>query len=373
MLICGDCSARNKDGERFCSNCGAYLVWQQAPAEAEEQRPMPARTSTGPGTSIGPGSGSDVTTAQLPIVPGPPDTRPAVTIPGNVGVTATRDATDQGAPLDERQPGKAGGHFTLEDTTPPPRDESPQFPGGLICRRCGAGNKTDVNFCRQCGASLKEAAPAPPVPPWWRQIFSRSKPPALPAGTRPRWRKQRRFPAGAVSVLTVLGLFVGVAFLGRQVITAAVLRGVDEIWEAPAAVQNPGAFSSLEGRGAELAFDGSVRSWASKDAAQPGVDYLEAGFSTPLRLTYVTITSVSSGGDQDPATERRPVKVEIVAFGANGDQTSLTVKLNDSGTSPQSFYVGADQTSTVKLTILESTPPEGGRVSVAEVQFAGRR
>ena len=92
-----------------------------------------------------------------------------------------------------------------------------------------------------------------------------------------------------------------------------------------------------------------------------------------MRLTYVTITSVSSGGDQDPATERRPVKVEIVAFGATGDQTSLTVKLNDSGTSPQSFYVGADQTSTVKLTILESTPPEGGRVSVAEVQFAGRR
>ena len=395
MLICGDCSARNNDGERFCSNCGAYLVWQRTPAEAEEQRPV----ATGSGTSPGP----DVTTAQLPIVPGPSDTRRTgssvtasrdlrdsgrsggvtsgahmadnarLNAPESTGVRATGDAANHGAGLEERQPGKEGDLVPPKARPHPPHDEPTQFPGGLICRRCGAGNKPEVHFCRQCGASLQEAAPAPPPPPWWRQIFSRTKPPALPAGTRPRWRKQRRFPTGAVSVLAVLGLFGGVAYLGRDVMAAAVMRVVDEIWEKPISVQTTNASSFEPGRGAELAFDGTVRSWASDGPAQAGVDYLEAGFSTPFRLTYVVITGAASGADQGTAKERMPVKVEIVAVRADGTQDSLTVELSDSVSGPQSFYFGADQTSTVKLTILESTPPEGGRVSVAEVQFAGRR
>ena len=365
MLICGDCSARNDDGERFCNNCGAYLVWQRVPDVADEKRPL--RTDPGPSRS------PDVTTAQLPIVSGPADPRPAVQTPTNTGMTATRDAADAGAGVEERQPGKAGIRVPAK-TVPLSLDEEPeQYPGGVICRRCGAGNRPEANFCRQCGASLGDAVVAPPVPPWWRQILGRTKAPALPAGSRPGRRKQRRFPAGAVSVLTVLGLFGGVAYAGRDVVVAAVLRGVDEILENPAAVQNPDASDFEPGRGPERAFDGSVRSWASAGAARPGVDYLQAGFSTPLRLTYVVITSVARDGDQDPDKERRPVKVEIVAGQGDGDQATLTVELSDSGFGAQSFYFGADQVSTVKLRILESAGPEGARVSVADVQFAGRR
>ncbi|WP_223987716.1 hypothetical protein [Arthrobacter sp. NicSoilB8] len=176
-----------------------------------------------------------------------------------------------------------------------------------------------------------------------------------------------------MSFLTVLGLFCGVAYVGRDVIAASVTRVVDEIWEKPISVQNPQASSAERGRGAERAFDGSVRSWASEGPANGGVDYLEAGFGVPFRLTYVVITSVASGSDQDPAKERRPVKVEIVAIRSDGAQASLTVELSDSVSGPQSFYFGADQTSAVKLRILESAGPEGGHVSVADVQFAGRR
>ena len=365
VLICGDCSARNNDGERFCNNCGAYLVWQRVPDAADEKRPL----STDPGPNRSP----DVPTAQLPIVSGPPDPRPAVNIPENIGMTATRDATDRGAGLEERQPGKAGVRVPSKTTPLALDDEPTEYPGGVICRRCGAGNEREVTFCRQCGASLREAVAAPPVPPWWRQILSRTKAPALPAGSRPSQRKHRRFPARTASVLTVLGLFGGVAFVGRDVIAAAVLRGLDEIWEKSVAVQNSDASDFEPGRGPERAFDGSVRSWASAGAAQPGVDYLQAGFGTPLRLTYVVITPVARDGDQNPDKERRPVKVEIVAARGDGDPSTLTVELSDSGFGAQSFYFGADQISTVKLRILESAGPVGARVSVADVQFAGRR
>ncbi|CAH0132307.1 hypothetical protein SRABI26_00259 [Arthrobacter sp. Bi26] len=395
MLICGDCSARNNDGERFCSNCGAYLVWQRTPAEAEEPRPMP----TGSSTNLDP----DVTTAQLPIVPGPSDTRHAaspvtasrdlrnsvpsggaksgahvagnarVGAPESIGGTATGDAATHGAGLQERQPGKEGDHAPYKATPQAPHDEPPQFPGGLICRRCGAGNKPDVHFCRQCGAGLEETAPAPPLPPWWQQILGRTKPPALPAGTRPRWRIQRRFPVGAVSLLTVLGLFCGVAYLGRGVIAAAMTRVVDEISEEKITVQDKDASSSKPGRGADLAFDGSERSWASRGPAQAGVDYLKAGFGPPFRLTYVVIFCAASGVDQDPGKEQKPVKAEIVAVRGDGARASLTVDLSGCESGPKNFYFGADQTSTVMLRILDSAGPTDGPVSVEEVQFFGRR
>ncbi|MDQ0821171.1 ribosomal protein L40E [Arthrobacter sp. V4I6] len=394
MLICGDCNARNNDGEQFCSNCGAYLVWQQTPAEAEEKRPT---RTTGSGTGRSP----EVTTAQLPIVYGPPGTpargpsvtgsgdrqspvqpdgptpgppitgRARVSAPGSFGATATANAQPHGEVLEERQPRQAAGRPPREPEPHPRRDEAPRSPGGLTCRRCGADNKPEGSFCRQCGASLKEAVVVP-VPPWWRQLLGRSKPAALPAGTRPQWRKQKRFPAGAVSVLTVLGLFGGVAYLGRHVITAAVMRAVDEIWEKPVSARTMKALNFAPGREPELALDGSaVRSWASNGADDAGVAYLEADFDTPFRLTYVIINGGASSVKQDFDKERRPAKVEIIAARDDGSRSSLTVDLSDVS-APQNFYFGADQITTVRLNILESKGPAGARVSVAEVQFAGR-
>ena len=344
MLICGDCSARNNDGERFCSNCGAYLVWQRTPAEAEEQRPMPARSSTSRGSG-----GPDVTTAQLPIVPGPPDTRPAASPVNASGTYGTpprpadrsrwatwrappvwgsrerrrhgdRGRRDTGAALEERQPGKEGGHVPHEAAPHPPHNEPPQFPGGLICRRCGAGNKPDVNFCRQCGASLKEAAPAPPHsavvaadPQPHEASRAAGRNPAQMAETAALPRGGRFAPHGVGAICRRRLPWPGGDHRGRDC-AAWTKSGRHHSRPEPKKRRAP-----KPGRGAELAFDGSVRSWASEGPAQRRRStILEAGFSTPLRLTYVVITSVASGGDHDPATERRPVKVEIVAFRANG-------------------------------------------------------
>jgi hypothetical protein len=164
-------------------------------------------------------------------------------------------------------------------------------------------------------------------------------------------------------------LFAGVAYFGRDVIAASVMRAVDEIRENPMTAQTKNASPSTEGRGADLAFDGTVRSWASDGPFEPGAEYLEAGFDQPFRLTYVVLTCVAP---QDSVAEQRPTKVEIIATRADGHQASLTVVIPD-GDGSKNFYFGADQISAVRLNILETSGPAVAPVSVAEVQFAGWR
>ncbi|WP_211879948.1 NADase-type glycan-binding domain-containing protein [Pseudarthrobacter albicanus] len=253
----------------------------------------------------------------------------------------------------------------------PPQDEPRPLPGELICGRCGAGNKPDRNFCRRCAASLTEAAVVP-NPPWWRRLLSRRQRPALPAGTRPKRRNQRRFPTGAVSFLAVSGLFGGVAYLGRDVIAAAVVRVQDELLDAEVLAQSMKATSQAPGRGPELAIDHtSDRSWAAAVPGNVGAE-LEAGFDKPFRLTYVVISGGASNVPEVFAKERWPVRVQITVIRPDGGQASRTVDLKDVST-PQSIYIGADQVSAVKISILESKGPPEAPVAVAEVQFAGRR
>jgi ribosomal protein L40E len=400
VLICGDCNARNNDGERFCSNCGAYLVWQQTHADAEDK---------GPERTTAAGRGPAVTTAQLPVIaepsrataPGPggaareqPTTAPAnptqatqvrpdappsaapnagkarISASDSFGAAAAAYPPAQ-ADLGERQPRQAAGRPRQDPETQPRRSEVQQIPGGLTCRRCGADNKPEGSFCRQCGASLKEVAVVP-VPPWWRQLLGRTTPAALPAGSRPQWRKQRRLSTGTVSLLTVMAMFAGAAFLGRDVIVAAVLRAVDEIMEKPIPAQNMTASNFAPERNPDLARDGSaVHSWASNGPGDAGGAYLEARFDAPFRLTYVVIDGGASSLRQDFEKERRPAKVEIIATRDDGSRSTLTVDLTDVSSS-QNFYVGADRVTTVRLNILETKGPPGARVSVAEVRFAGR-
>jgi ribosomal protein L40E len=361
VLTCGDCNARNNDGERFCSNCGAYLVWQQAPADAEEKRPTWTAAA---------GRSPAVTTAQLPVVAEPAGAPPAASAPATFGATKSANPAP-GAVMEERQPRQAGGRPPREPEPGPRRDEAQQVPGGLACRRCGADNKPDGSFCRQCGASLKETAVIP-VPPWWQQLLGRTKPAALPAGTRPQWRKQRRVSAGTVSLVTVMGLFAGAAYVGRDVIVAAVLRAVDEILEKPIPAQKMTASNFAPGRDPDRARDGSaVDSWASDGPGDARGAYLEASFDRSFRLTYVVIDGGASSVREDFDKERRPAKVEIIAFRNDGSQPTLTVDLADVSAS-QYFYFGADGVTNVRLNILETKGPPGARVSVAEVRFAGR-
>lgn len=392
MLICGECSARNNDGENFCAKCGAYLVWQRAPAAPEpvpEPRPGPA-----------------VTTVPLPIIAAPeipapkvsaPDVRPRATpeavpgpavagprnhrtpeahLPGGSAGEA-REKTGSGhaaAPAVLRRDGpaevKPGQRVVPDPAQPPPRDEPAPVTGAVICSRCGAGNPPARNFCRRCAAGLREAPVARPAAPWWRRFLSHPRGPALPAGTRPKLRKARRFPTHLASFLAVLGLFGGTAYLGQEEMAAAVSRVQDELKDEEKFAQEMNAPNSVPERGPALAMDRfSNRSWAVADAGSAGAE-LTAVFGHPFRLTYVVISAGASDNHEVFKKERRPAKVEIIATHPDGEKTTRTVELDDKPI-PQSFYVGVDQVSAVTLKILTSWGPEKEPLSVAEVQFAG--
>ncbi|MCU1566717.1 MAG: hypothetical protein JWQ56_1654 [Pseudarthrobacter sp.] len=392
MLICGDCSARNNDGESFCSNCGAYLVWQ---GEQGETRPSATEK---PGADPGPA----MKTVLLPKLPPPPDhapSHPSVHGPGSKQGPAPRAGKDASRPFpvprvtlmaggsrEEDAPGavKAGkpavpvtdgstGPGEVKPgkrTTPPPAaahppgNEEPPAPGELICGRCGTGNKPDRNFCRRCAASLKEAAVVPP-PPWWRRLASKRAKPALPAGSRPK-RRRRRFPVRLVSFLAVLGVLGGAAYAGKDGIAGGVERVQDILFSGNERAIKATASSSRPDRGAELAIDTfKITSWAAGVTGNTADQYLDITFEREIRLTYIYVT----GG---PDSERRPRSVEIIALQADGERPIKTFALMDVP-ARQDFYVGADRVSSVRFKILESSGPAEAPVAVAEIQFSSRR
>jgi hypothetical protein len=64
VLICGECSTQNNDGESFCANCGAYLVWQGEKGEPRK------------GGIARPDPGDGSTTVLMPKLPPSPDHAP---------------------------------------------------------------------------------------------------------------------------------------------------------------------------------------------------------------------------------------------------------------------------------------------------------
>ena len=201
VLICGDCSARNDDGENFCTNCGAYLEWQRPPAGAVDR---PQAATSGPGPKAPPD------TAELPQItvppvrtageprPGTPHGRRSAAAgnenPGRSGTVRAggaggarqgtgpesdgdvRAKSDPVAVIDiEPAAVKPGQRISSAPRVIPADREASTAAGELICATCGTGNQTDRSFCRRCAASLAvepvaEVSVAPRLS-WWRRLF----------------------------------------------------------------------------------------------------------------------------------------------------------------------------------------------------------
>jgi hypothetical protein len=384
VLICGECSTRNNDGESFCANCGAYLVWQ-----GDQEKPS-KNAKAGP--EADPGAGK---TVLMPKVPAPPDHGPAsqrgtrmdqpssvprvTRLPGTfpeeeaAGVIraekplkpAIGDSTE---PPPEVKPGRRT--TPLEPGPPPLKDETPPAPGELICGRCGTGNNRERHYCRRCAASLDEAAVVPPLP-WWRRLASPRPKAPLPAGTRPK-RKRRHFPLRLVSFLAVLGVLGGAAYVGWESVRAAVARAQDELMDGNILAQDMTASSSAPSRDPKLTIDRNTgNSWAAAVPGNTSDQYLDAWFEKPFRLSYIFISGGASDAPEAFAKERWPIKIEVVVSRPDGQSTAGPFELDDEA-SKQSFYVGLDVATSVRIKILESKGPEGAPVAVAEVQFLGR-
>ena len=385
MLICGECSTRNNDGESFCANCGAYLVWQG-------DKEKPSRDAKA-GPEADPGDGK---TVLMPKVPAPPDHGPAsqrstrmdqpssvprvTLLPGTfpeeeaAGVIRAEKPLkpvpggDRTEPPPEVKPGRRT--TPLETSPPPPKDETPPVPGELICGRCGAGNNRERHYCRRCAASLAEAAVVPPLP-WWRRLASRRPKAPLPAGTRPK-RKRRHFPVRLVSFLAVLGVLGGAAYAGRGAIDTAVAQVQDRFLSSDKRATSVTASSSQPDRLPDFAIDTfSNRSWAAGVAGNTSDQFLDFVFEREFRLTQIFITGGASDDSNVFIKDRRPLNVEVTAVQADGQPKIENFELKDVK-ERQPFSIVADRVSAVRLRILDSTGPEEAPVAIAEVQFSGR-
>lgn len=411
MLICGDCSARNDDGESFCTNCGAYLEWQRPPAGAVDR---PRAATSGPGPKTPPGPRPD--TAELPQITVPPvptagesTERRQRTPRGRRSAAGTGNPGQSGTVLAGSPPGGAGGggqesmrdpvgdrnkgdtvavidvepaavkpgqRITSAPRVLPTDSEASTAAGELVCATCGTGNQADRSFCRRCAASLlvdpgTDFSEVPRLS-WWRRLFRRPEGRALPAGTRPRW-KSRRFPTRSAALVAVLGLLGGGAYANRDSIGGAPQRVLDELFDGP--VRDLKMTASDSTKDPDLANDGfSDTSWAGKLKDGEHSNFLEATFAGPTRLVYVFITGLKS----EPLAsreEQRPSKVLISVHhkGAkegtyqNFPQVDVPVDTQRHG-----YYVGADNVEAVRLTIVEPTSATAKSVSIAGVQFSKR-
>lgn len=399
MLICGECSTRNNDGESFCANCGAYLVWQDE--QGKPSQGSAARPETDPG---------DGKTVLMPKLPAPPDHAPGHP-PGREHASGSGQTPQRGIKMDrpasvprvtrlpgtfpeeadgviqaekplkteagdrteappEVKPGRRTTPLVNSTPPPPPSDEAPPAPGELICGRCGAGNNRERHYCRRCAASLDEAAVVPPLP-WWRRLASPRPKAPLPAGTRPK-RKRRHFPVRLVSFLAVLGVLGGAAYAGRDTIDTAVAQVQDRFLSSDKRATSVTASSSQPDRLPDFAIDTfSNRSWAAGVAGNTSDQFLDFVFEREFRLTQIFITGGASDDSNVFIKDRRPRNVEVTAVQADGQPKIENFELKDVK-ERQAFSIAANRVSTVRLRILDSMGPEDAPVAIAEVQFSGR-
>lgn len=404
MLICGDCSARNEDGESFCTNCGAYLEWQRPPAGAAHA-PQGVTAGSAPKAP----DTAELPRIAVPPVKAPADPRPgtprgrrstsaddgnpghsgtvrAGSVPGGArqasGPESTSDGNAIGDPVTvidiEPAAVKPGQRIASAPAAKPSDEGNLPAVGELICAACGTGNQADRSFCRRCAESLigdpvPEAAEGPRMS-WWRRLSTQPEGRALPAGTRPRW-KSRRFPTRSVALVAVLGLLGGAAYGNAAEIGDAPQRVLDEVLDGPISPTKMKASDVIKGRAPELAKDGYFdTSWAGNLKDGDRANYLLARFPGPTRLVYVFITGLSS--QPRSREEQRPSKVLISVRleGAKEDTFQdifPAVEVADDG-KRHGFYVGAANVRDVRLTIMEPNSHAAKSVSIAGVQFSGR-
>ena len=84
----------------------------------------------------------------------------------------------------------------IERPTPPPPEPEPEpEPEPIVCPKCGAPNKPEAAFCKDCGSSLIERPTPAPVPP---------APPTPDPAPNPEQKKSNKMPIiAAIAVLVI--------------------------------------------------------------------------------------------------------------------------------------------------------------------------
>lgn len=260
-------------------------------------------------------------------------------------------------------------------------------PGDLVCGQCGEGNDPTRKFCRKCGNSLAQAAPAKKVP-WWKKLFSRKSRVSKEAGakgSKVRAAKEASFKVQIFlntlrRVLMVLA-FLGVA--GSFAVPSTRTLILDKGRSAAKAAQNllnpqfepvnavaVSASTAIEGHGANFANDlGSNTYWAEGAEGEGIGQTISFSFENKVDLTKVIVSSGAADSPDNFLKQPRPKRLHLVFD--NGGSADIVLK---DQFKPQGFGLkGAKGVSKVDIVIVEVYKGQSGSdTAIAEVEFKKR-
>jgi ribosomal protein L40E len=251
---------------------------------------------------------------------------------------------------------------------PAPRPAAPQRrvinPGDRICGGCGDGNPPERNWCRRCGASLKEAEVFNPS--FWKRLLARlrRRRRVRAAGERPGTRRRMFGGAGpgwltswitkVVAVAVIV--FVVLCFFGPW--KSTIRRHLASDYHTVANVVHPSydpvravgatATSQAPGHPAIYAVDGaSNTSWWTNGNGVGQKLTIQLGAPTQIdKLGFIIgDTDTPSSFDQ----QARPLLV-LLDFNGGSKPYSKTEVMSDSPNF-QSFTVSSPAVTSITLTI----------------------
>jgi hypothetical protein len=352
MIVCAECGTSNRDNERFCGECGAFLEWEGA--VVERATPAPA-TPTGQRTP---------TTDPGPASPSPGD---APAAEPSVHPSADRPVVDRTTDPVAVQPGQAQPRRPVRSVT---EAGAEAVTGDRICPRCRAGNEELRRFCRACGAPLVETVVAARAP-WWRRLLDRLR----RRGRDARSRRDRRATTNAkrlLKIVAVICVLVILAIVGPPLVSRAVSEVRDltqpHVPLTPATVT---ASSAGNATPANRVADGAHnRYWAPTG---PAVDsWVEVTFARPVRVLDILVTPGISIDQAKFLTVGRPDQLEVSATTSDGKVIGETLKLRDQP-GAQTFKFEANGVVRLRIVVRSTYGPQSEpSVAIAEVEFFGR-
>jgi hypothetical protein len=368
-VICESCGTLNRSAGEFCTECGAFLAWNQGPDEQSSDDP-----AGGPTTSTGPDAPRqaprdqtvDATTAGAERA-----SRTRGDGPASTPSTATSTTTTSTA--------GAGNDHTATAVLP-------RTPAGPACPDCGRSNDPARRFCAKCGRQLVATRP--------QQTGAAEN----PAESRRRERANRRafrssLPAVyrwrrvGLIMLVVAVVLAGAVTVGADPISWGKARWYDlkgtvvAVPGVQATVLQTGRDAAGKPVDAALLVDGTTADWHTRWAASAPATRCEGDQTTPtIELTMaqpVRIRGVDIypglGSDQPQRPlQFRPQVIGITPVGAG---TCQAFRLADTGDRQRLEFDSHQRVSVIRISLNSAYPaPADGekQISIREITLLSR-
>jgi hypothetical protein len=142
---------------------------------------------------------------------------------------------------------------------------------------------------------------------------------------------------------------------------------------SPVEPAKPTASSFVPGHPPELVMDSKTYTfWAPSGRREGRGQYVDVRFAEPFRLVAVVVFNGASTKGPEYRAEGRPHTLRFTFTSPGAAETSREVVLKDAP-GQQNLYLGVDDVSRVRVTIVDSVGGGPGRlVALAELEFRRR-